>query len=93
MDYDTEQFMGQLEWKMKVCMNEVNGIIRGTEKEKTGELLQSVLQDIKIMRGLVEVYLPLENGPVGELIQFQEKLLHNQNYIETECNKLMSIIG
>ncbi|EML6324550.1 MULTISPECIES: hypothetical protein [Bacillus cereus group] len=93
MDYDTEQFIDQLEWKMKVRMNEANGIIKCTEKEKTGELLQSVLQDINIMRGLVEVYLPLENGPVGELIQFQEKLLHNQNYIETEYNKLMSIIG
>ncbi len=89
MDLDTKKFIKIIDGKLKISIKEIEEIIQHYEKETTSQSIQNVLENISIMRKLIDIYILLEKKSIPELEQIQEELFSAQTYIESEHSKLI----
>ncbi|PEP92376.1 hypothetical protein CN582_24820 [Bacillus wiedmannii] len=93
MDLDTKKFIKIIDGKLKISMKEVDEIIQYYGKETTSQSVRSVLENISIMRKLIDIYILLEKKSIPELEQLQEEVFSVQTYIESEHNKLIGSLS
>ncbi|MCU5480532.1 hypothetical protein ACVWY7_002181 [Bacillus sp. TE9106W] len=91
MDLETKRFIKIIDAKFKISMQEVNELIQNYGEKNTSRSIHHILQDIKIMRKLVDIYSSLETEPISELNQLREEIIFAQIYIQSDqkCYKYL----
>ncbi|MED3026536.1 MULTISPECIES: hypothetical protein [Bacillus cereus group] len=89
MDLDTKKFIKMIDNKLKISIIEADEILGYYDERKYSESLQVILQNIDIMREIINIYLMLDTKPIPEIKQLQEELISAQANIELKQNKLI----